>query len=115
MRKFDYSFLKRISVPADIMNSATSICELEGQENYQETANRGVGNGQSAAGFQARDMRKTARHQRHDRRGGACKAAEIGQNRENREWTGDGVPQLPLNERHRLGDCLPDNLLWVYE
>ena len=29
MRKFDYSFLKRISVPADIMNSATSIYEMK--------------------------------------------------------------------------------------
>lgn len=25
MRKFDYTFLKKISVPADIMNSATEI------------------------------------------------------------------------------------------
>ena len=29
MRKFDYSFLKRISVPADIMNYATSIYEMK--------------------------------------------------------------------------------------
>ena len=37
MRKFDYSFLKRISVPADIMNYATSIYEMKAKAELRRT------------------------------------------------------------------------------
>lgn len=37
MRKFDYKFLKRISVPADIMNSATSIYEMKAKAELRQT------------------------------------------------------------------------------
>ena len=38
MRKFDYTFLKKISVPADIMNSATSIYEMKAKAELRRTA-----------------------------------------------------------------------------
>ena len=37
MRKFDYTFLKKISVPADIMNSATSIYEMKAKAELRRT------------------------------------------------------------------------------
>jgi len=37
MRKFDYTFLKKISVPADIMNSATSIYEMKAKAELRQT------------------------------------------------------------------------------
>ena len=37
MRKFDYTFLKKISVPADIMNSATSIYEMRAKAELRRT------------------------------------------------------------------------------
>ena len=36
MRKFDYTFLKKISVPADIMNSATSIYEMRAKAELRQ-------------------------------------------------------------------------------
>ena len=36
MRKFDYSFLKRSSVPADIVNSATSIFEMKARAEMRQ-------------------------------------------------------------------------------
>ncbi|MGN0688685.1 MAG: Fic family protein, partial [Oscillospiraceae bacterium] len=36
MRKFDYSFLKRSSVPADIVNSATSIYEMKARAEMRQ-------------------------------------------------------------------------------
>ena len=36
MRKFDYTFLKKISVPADIMNSATSIYEMKAKAELRQ-------------------------------------------------------------------------------
>ena len=37
MRKFDYTFLKKISVPADIMNSATSTYEMKAKAELRRT------------------------------------------------------------------------------
>ena len=37
MRRFDYSFLKRISIPADILNSATSIYEMKARAEMRQS------------------------------------------------------------------------------
>lgn len=36
MRRFDYSFLKRSSVPADIVSSASSIYEMKAQAEMRQ-------------------------------------------------------------------------------
>ena len=45
MRKFDYTFLKKISVPADIMNSATSIYEMKAKAELRRSDGRILGDG----------------------------------------------------------------------